>query len=96
MQFKNSAPFSTCKTEVNDVFIDEAHHICIAIPTFNLIKYSSNYSDTSGSLWQFKRDEVPASNADLSIDNSKAFKYKAALVGKTANAVNNTKIVNPL
>ena len=23
----------------------------------NLIEYSDNYSDTSGSLWQFKRDE---------------------------------------
>ena len=24
---KNYAPFSTCKTEINDVFIDEANHI---------------------------------------------------------------------
>ena len=70
---------------------------------YNLIEYSDNYSDTSGSLWQFKRDEVPANNADLTIDNSQSFKYKAALLGKTANAVNNTnssvkdaKIVVPL
>ena len=39
---------------------------------------------------QFKGDEALSNNADLSIDNSKLFKYKAALVGKTANAVNNT------
>ena len=57
---------------------------------YNLIEYSDNYSDTSGSLWQFKRDEVPNNDADLSIDNSKSFKYKAALVGKTTNAVKNT------
>ena len=69
---------------------------------YNLIEYSDNYSDTSGSLWQFKRDEVPNNDADLSIDNSKSFKYKAALVGKTADAaggntfVKNTKIVVPL
>ena len=88
--FKICAPFSTCKTEINDVFIDEANHIYITMAMYNLIEYSDNYSDTSGSLWQFKRDEVPANNADLSIDNSKLFKYKAALVGKTANAVNNT------
>ena len=25
---------------------------------YNLIEYSDNYSDTSGSLWQFKRDEI--------------------------------------
>ena len=55
------------------------------MPMYNLIEYSDNYSDTSGSLWQFKRDEVPANNADLTINNSQSFKYKAALVGKTAN-----------
>ena len=68
-----------------------------------IIEYSNNYSDISGSLWQFKRDEVPANNADLTINNSQSFKYKAALLGKTADAVNNTnssvkdaKIVVPL
>ena len=30
--FKNFAPFSICKTEINDVFIDEANRIYIAIP----------------------------------------------------------------
>ena len=101
--FKNCAPFSTCTTKINDVFVDEANHIYIAMPMYNLIEYSDNYSDTSGSLWQFKRDEVPPNDADLSIDNSQSFKYKAALVGKTANAVTdtnssvkNTKIVVPL
>ena len=68
--FKNCAPFSTCTTKINDIFVDEANHIYIAMPMYNLIEYSDNYSDTSGSLWQFKRDEVPANNADLIIDNS--------------------------
>ena len=73
------------------------------MPMYNLIKYSDNYSDTSGSLWQFKSNEAPANNADLTIDNSQSFKYKAALLGKTADAANNTnssvkeaKIVVPL
>ena len=35
--FENCAPFSTCKTEINDVFIDEANHIYVAIPMYNLI-----------------------------------------------------------
>ena len=38
------------------------------MPIYNLIEYSDNYSDTSGSLWQFKRHEVPNNNADLTID----------------------------
>ena len=79
--FKNCAPFSTCKTVINDVFVDEANHIYITMPMHNLMEYSNNDSDTSRSLWQFKRDEVPANNADLSIDNSESFNYKAALVG---------------
>ena len=71
---------------------------------YNLTEYSDYYSDTSGSLWQFKRDEVPNNIDDnLTVDNSQSLKYKAGFVGKTANAVNNTnssvnstKIVVPL
>ena len=69
--FKICAPFSTCKTEINDIFIDEANHIYIA--RYNWIEYWDNY----WRLWQLKKDDVPANNADLSIDNSKSFKYKA-------------------
>ena len=68
--FKNCAPCSTCKTVINDVFLDEANYIYIAMLMYNLIEYSDNYSDTSGSLWQFKRDEIPANNANFTIDNS--------------------------
>ena len=32
------------------------------MPMYNLIEYSDNHSDTSGSLWQFKRDEQPINN----------------------------------
>ena len=46
--FKNCASFSTCTTKINDVFVDEATHIYIAMPMSNLIDYSNNYSDTSG------------------------------------------------
>ena len=45
--FKNWASFSTCKTEINDVFVDEANHIYISMPIYNLTEYSDNYSDTS-------------------------------------------------
>ena len=33
------------------------------MPMYNLIEYYDNYSDSSGSLWQFKRDESPMNNA---------------------------------
>ena len=65
--FKNCAPFKKCRTEINETFIDEAEHINIAMPMYNLIEYSDNYSDTSGSLWQFKRDEIEG-DIDLTVD----------------------------
>ena len=52
---------------------------------YNLIEYSDNYSDTSGSLWQLKRDEIEG-NFDLSVDathipnNSSSYKYKSSLI----------------
>ena len=70
-----TAPFSTCTPKIN-VFVDEANHIYIAMPMYNLIEYSDNYSDTSGSLWQFNRGEVPVNNVESSIGNSQSFKYK--------------------
>ena len=48
---------------------------------YNLIECSVNYSDTSGSLWQFKRDEQSMNNEkyiDTNADNSSSFKYKSS------------------
>ena len=65
--FKNCAPFKDCRTEINDTFVDYADFINITMPMYNLIEYSDNYSDTSGSLWQFKRDEIEE-DVDLTLD----------------------------
>ena len=86
--FKNCAPFRICRTGINEVFIDEAEHIKIAMTMYNLIEYSDNYSDTSGPLWQFKRDEIEG-DVDLTFDgnhilnNSSSFKYKRSLITNT-------------
>ena len=56
--FKNCPPLRMCRTEINESFIDEAEHINIKMTMYNLIEYSDNYSYTSGSLWQFKRNEI--------------------------------------
>ena len=98
--FKNCAPFRKCRTEVSKTFIDEAEHINITMPMYNLIEYSDNYSDTSGSLWQFKRDEI-IGNINLTNNNSSSFKYKSNLTGNTdADGANGkkegVKIVVPL
>ena len=57
--FKNCAPFTRCVTHINDEHIETSENLDIIMPIYNLIEYSDNYSDSSGSLYQFKRDESP-------------------------------------
>ena len=47
--FKDCPQFEDCRTEINNTFVDYANFISITMPMFNLIEYSYNYSDTSGS-----------------------------------------------
>ena len=72
--FKNCVPFEKCRTEINETFVYNAQHINIAVSMYNLIEYSDNYSDTSGSLWQFKRDEIEDVDARNISKNSSSFK----------------------
>ena len=48
--FKNCAPFTKCISRINNTDIDDAHDVDIAMPMYNLIEYSDNYSKTSGGL----------------------------------------------
>ena len=104
--FKNCALFTKCVTHINDEHVETAENLDIIMPMYNLIEYSNNYADSSGSLYQCKRDESPMNDAgnpnNVALDNSKSFKYKASLSGKATDAdgndrsLKNTKIVVPL
>ena len=72
-------------TEINENFVDEAEHINIAMPMFNLTEYSDNYCDTSGSLWLFKGDEIINDVNVTNDNNAPSFKYKASIIGNTNN-----------
>ena len=61
------------------------------MPMYNLIEYSDNYAKTSGSLWQYFRDEPDNNN----IEDSKSFKTKIKITGKTLNN-NNEKDVETM
>ena len=80
--FKNCAPFINCISEINNTQIDNAKDIDIVMPMYNLIEYSDNYAKTTGSLWQYFRDE-PVDDDD--IEDSKSFKCKRKITGKTPN-----------
>ena len=59
--FKSRAPFTNCLSKINNNQIDNAQYIDIVMPMYNLIEYSDNCSNTSGSLWQYCK-EIPAVN----------------------------------
>ena len=91
--FKNCAPFTACKSNNNNVEIDNCQDIDIVIPMYNLVEYSDNYVKTSGSLWQYYRDELNDNLAD-----SQSFKSKIKITGKTPNDGNekDVEIMVPL
>ena len=81
--FKNCAPFEKYSTEIDGTLADEANFINITMPMYNLIQYSDNYSDTSGSSWGFIRDEIDDNAEMTNDDNAPSFKYKANLIRNT-------------
>ena len=101
---KNCAPFTKCNLEINDEHVDTAENLDIVMPMYNLIEYSNNYQDSSATLYQYKRDELPDDNVNLTADNSTSFGYKVNLLGNIAAADPdnprvgrlNVKIVVPL
>ena len=51
---------------------------------YNLIKYSSNYSETTGTLWFYSKDEATNFDAGISkTNNFKSLKCKAKLLENT-------------
>ena len=91
--FKNYAPFIKCISRINNTEIDNAQDIDILMPMYKLIEYSDNYSKTSGSLWQYYKDD-PNDN----LANSESFKYKVKITGKTPTEDNtkDVEIIVPL
>ena len=79
--FKNNALFIDCISKFNGVQIDNAEDLDVVLPMYNLLEYSKSYRKTTGSLWNYYRDEP--SNPLSS--NSESFKYKTSITGTTYN-----------
>ena len=74
--FKNCAPFIKCISRINNTDIDNAEDINIVMLMYNLIEYSDNYSEISGSLWQYYKDDL-----NDNITQSESFKSKIKITG---------------
>ena len=96
VDFKNCAPFRTCDVTINDEHTEKAEDLHIVMPMHNLLEYSDNYQNSTGSLYQFKRDEPPDDNANIG-NNTTSLVHKSKLFeGTDNNNVNNVKLVVPL
>ena len=88
LTFKINAPFRSCTSKFYSQFIDNAENLDVVMPIYDLLEYSDNYSMTSGSLWNYYRDEVndPANeNNDASNFWTNSNKYRTKLIGSTPN-----------
>ena len=66
--FKNESSFRSFITKINSTLIDNAEDLHTVMPT-------------SGGLWNYYREEID--DADDNASESKSFKYKTKLIGKT-------------
>ena len=100
--FKNCAPFTNCKSEINNTDLDNAKDLDIVIPMYNLIEYSDNYSKTCGRLWQYCKNIPAVNNNNATVDFTNgnltdSFNFKVRMTGQTGNnGTKNVEIIVPL
>ena len=97
LAFKNDGRFIGCISKINNKLIDNAEDLDVAMPMYNLLEYSKNYSKTTVSLWNYCKDELTDdtndnNNLNKNVINSKSFKYKTSITGSTYNV--DARIIN--
>ena len=68
-------------SKINGVQIDNAEDLDFVMSMYNLLEQNKNYRKTTGSLWNYYRDEP--SNPLSS--NSESFKYKTSIIKNSYN-----------
>ena len=62
--------------------LENAEDLDRVMPMYNLLEYSHKYSITSGSLWNYYRDEIDDVDINGSASDGKSFEYKSKIVGE--------------
>ena len=72
------------------------------MPMYNLIEYSGNYAETSGSLWQYCKDILAADNNNATVTLAEnnltdSFNFKVKMTGQTGDdGTKNCEIMVPV
>ena len=62
---KNCHPFTRATFKLNNEQVDNADNIDLTMNLYNMLEYSDNYVDTTGSLYQYKRPEPRNNNGNI-------------------------------
>ena len=82
--------------KVDGITIDYAEESDSLMSMYNLIKNSTNYSDTTGSLWFYAKNEAANFNAEImDTNNFKSFKYRTKLWENTVAGANKSILKMP-
>ena len=104
LAFENNASFVSCILKINNTLLNNAEDLDVVMTMYNLLKYSKNCSKTTGSFWNYYRDEPNSSlggadsNIKYLIKDSKYFDYKTSITGKLEgnNTEREAEIIVPL
>ena len=79
VSFKNCALFTKWITKIKGTTVND---LDLVMTMYNLTEFSSNYFETTRSLWFYSKDEATNFNAGIANKNyCKSFKYKGKLLG---------------
>ena len=97
VEFKNCAPFTISITEIDGTTIDDAENLYLIMLLYNVLEYSSNYSETTWNLWLYSKDEATNFNNNIAnTNNFKSFKYKAKNMERNMEAQPNPNHANKI
>ena len=91
---KNCHPFTLSTFKLNNGQVDTAHNLDLTMNLYNMLEYSDNYADTTGSLYQHKRPEPRDNNGNVVnlASTLYSFKYQSELVQKQLTRPNSENV----
>ena len=87
---KNDAPVLSFISKIDGLLVENAKDLDIVMPMYNLLQYIKNYSKKFCYFWNYYMDELADEtndndNPNKNVINSKSFKYKTSITGRTYN-----------
>ena len=91
---KNCHPFTRSTFKLNNEQVDTADNLDLTMNLYNMLEYSDNYADTTGSLYQYKRAEPRDNNGNVVnlASTLSSFKYQSGLVQKQLTTPNSENV----